>query len=226
MSNMSPIILYDLVTSIGGHFCSPVAMKTRLALLNKGVPFEVKELTYGTIRSEWNGLDKPLKVEKATVPFIQKPDGSYLMDSVSIIHWLDATYPDEPNSFLPEAPLPVDVTTVEYKEASEKAVNFLRTLPNRNIMAVIYAPKIVNILDEGDREYFSSAERWGPGVWDAIVAKSQDRDTIVQQLKEQSQILEEALGDGLYFASKTAPGYVDFTLMGKALSLFEDRKPC
>lgn len=42
------------------------------------------------------------------------------MDSNAIAEWLDEAYPDRPNLFLPEAPLPVDVKSKEYAAAKER----------------------------------------------------------------------------------------------------------
>ena len=33
------------------------------------------------------------------MPFIQKPDGSYLMDSFAIFEWLEETYPDRQSTY-------------------------------------------------------------------------------------------------------------------------------
>ncbi|CEQ39786.1 SPOSA6832_01340, partial [Sporobolomyces salmonicolor] len=108
------IKLYDLVPRPGGPSFSPACLRARLALMHKRLPFGVTPVTYHDLRFHWK--DK-LGVEKATAPFIQKEDGSYLMDSVKIALWLDTTYPDRPSIFLPEAPVPVDVNSAEYKEA-------------------------------------------------------------------------------------------------------------
>lgn len=53
------------------------------------------------------------------MPFIQKHDGSYLMESLDIIRWLEETYPDRPSLFVPEADPPVDRTSVEYKKRAD-----------------------------------------------------------------------------------------------------------
>lgn len=51
------------------------------------------------------------------MPFIRKPDGTLLMESEDIIDWLEEVYPDRPSAYLPEAKLPVDRDSAEYKEA-------------------------------------------------------------------------------------------------------------
>ena len=44
------LLFYDLVARPGGPFFSPVATRTRLALLHKGVEFKTIELTYKQLR--------------------------------------------------------------------------------------------------------------------------------------------------------------------------------
>ncbi|KAM0750859.1 hypothetical protein T439DRAFT_325906 [Meredithblackwellia eburnea MCA 4105] len=87
------IVFYDVVGGPGKPFFSPATIRCRLALLTKGLEFETREVTYSDLRFVWSGKDKPLGVEKATVPFIQKPDGGFLMDSLEIVLWLDQEYP-------------------------------------------------------------------------------------------------------------------------------------
>lgn len=61
-------------------FC-PTAVKVRLALINKGIPFETKFVTYHDLRFIWK---EKLGVEKATTPFIEDSDGKLVMDSEAI----------------------------------------------------------------------------------------------------------------------------------------------
>lgn len=51
------------------------------------------------------------------VPFIAKPDGTYLMESSAIIDWLEDTFPDQPSVYLPEAATPIDLDSPAYKQA-------------------------------------------------------------------------------------------------------------
>ncbi|KAL8292374.1 hypothetical protein RQP46_001840 [Phenoliferia psychrophenolica] len=76
--------MYDLTGDPGTPVFSPAATRLRLSMLAKGVPFIVKEITFMELRREWRGIDKPLGVEEATIPFIQCPDGTHLMDSLVI----------------------------------------------------------------------------------------------------------------------------------------------
>lgn len=81
----------------------------------------------------------------SAAPFIECEDGKHVMDSLTIalyVHdtvstyfplpvdprsnftaprsWLDKTYPDRYNLFLPEAELPVDVEGQDYKQAVQR----------------------------------------------------------------------------------------------------------
>lgn len=38
--------------------------------------------------------------------------------------WLEETYPDKPSIFLPEAALPIDLTSREYRDALRRAKKF------------------------------------------------------------------------------------------------------
>lgn len=55
--------LYDLVPRPGGASFSPGCMRARLALMAKGVPFEVVQVTYHDLRFVWKDR---LGVDKAT----------------------------------------------------------------------------------------------------------------------------------------------------------------
>ena len=118
MSTFIPFELYDLVPCAGGPPCSSSATRTRLALLHKGLPFKVIELTYKQLRTgpycETVGAGADGVV---TVPFIKRPDGTYLRDSMTIIRWLDEAYPDKPSPFMPTADLPIDDESEEYANA-------------------------------------------------------------------------------------------------------------
>jgi hypothetical protein len=57
------LLYYDLVARPGGPFFSPAAMRTRLALLHKGLDFATTELTYKQLRLDGWG-DKTGRDEK------------------------------------------------------------------------------------------------------------------------------------------------------------------
>ena len=66
MSASTPLIFYDLAGSPTAPLFSPATTQLRFALLAKGVPFTVREITYMDLRRNWCGKDKPLGVDDAT----------------------------------------------------------------------------------------------------------------------------------------------------------------
>ncbi|GJN88641.1 hypothetical protein Rhopal_001607-T1 [Rhodotorula paludigena] len=208
--------LYDLVPRPGGASFSPGCVRARLALMAKGVPFEVVQVTYHDLRFVWKDR---LGVEKATAPFIEREDGSYLMDSIRIAEWLDETYPDRQNVFLPEAPLPVDVNSSEYKQALEYYKGDFQqkaAVPGKLLFS-LYAPRLVPLFDEETREYWTSDARLGPGVWKTLSSATPETDaqTIKELHEHLGRLSEEAFRDGgLFIASPTKPGMLDFHWLG------------
>ncbi|BGP29966.1 hypothetical protein JCM10296v2_001718 [Rhodotorula toruloides] len=141
-----PIKLFDLVPQPGGVFFSPSCLRARLALSHKQLPFEVKEVTYHDLCFIWKDR---LGVQKATAPFIQREDGSYLMDSDEIAAYLDKEYPERPNLFLPDAGSPVDLDSAEYSTAKQAAADFAKVAPPKALFS-LYAPRIAKLLDTED----------------------------------------------------------------------------
>ena len=77
-----------------GH-SSPPRLRARLALLHKRVPFKVVELTYKQLRmGPYRDTVGAGEDGIVTVPFIKRPDGTYLRDSLAIMRWLDEEYRD------------------------------------------------------------------------------------------------------------------------------------
>lgn len=74
---------------------SPYARKARIALLEKGIPFELRtEVPWegGTATPAYNPLEK--------LPVLVLPDGTGIYESRFILEWLEARHPDPP--LLPE----------------------------------------------------------------------------------------------------------------------------
>ncbi|BGP45942.1 hypothetical protein JCM10450v2_001777 [Rhodotorula kratochvilovae] len=216
---MAPIKLFDLVAKAGANspFFSPACMRARLSLLTKGIPFEVVEVTYNDLRFVWKDR---LGVQKATAPFIERDDGSLLMDSNAIAEWLDEAYPDRPNLFLPEAPLPVDVKSKEYAAAKERYHADDKAFAGLSRPAAafdLYASRIVKMFDEETAAYWTSDERLGSGTWARISSQTpEDEAKITKNLQAYLKDLsDKTFSDGrLFAASATKPGYDDFHLMG------------
>ncbi len=62
------------------------------------------------------GLTTPSRARFAA-PFVEQVDGSYLQGSFAITDWLEDSFPDRPSLYLPEAALPVDKASAEYRAA-------------------------------------------------------------------------------------------------------------
>lgn len=88
------MILYD-------YWRSSAAYRVRIALALKGVAYERRavDLVAGAQRAPEHVARNP----QGLVPALELDDGTVLTQSLAIVDWLDATYPDPP--LLPRAPL-------------------------------------------------------------------------------------------------------------------------
>ncbi|KAI0028317.1 hypothetical protein K488DRAFT_89851 [Vararia minispora EC-137] len=220
------LLFYDLVPRAGGPTFSPATTPVRLALLHKGISFEVVELTYKQLRLDgWGdkaGRDNEgtatVRLKgRATVPFIQREDGSFIRDSTTIIKWLDKEYPDKPCIFLPDAPLPVDTASQGYLSAVDHAVELRRTLFSRDAyiaLFMLYAPKMTAMMEkddsDNDYDYFTSDERLGDGFWKTCL----DADPGAHFSSPRIDAILSSPPGRQFLASSTTPGYDDFSVMG------------
>ncbi|KPV75746.1 uncharacterized protein RHOBADRAFT_52776 [Rhodotorula graminis WP1] len=212
----SPLKFYNLVANKGcsSPFFSPPCARVHVALLAKHVPFELVEVTYSDLRSQhWR--DK-LGVHKATAPFVEREDATFLMDSFAIAKWLDEAYRDRPSLFLPEAPVPVDVGSVPYVAALERYKAFEKTCAaGLGPDFKLFAPILIRRFDPETAAYWSSDARLGDGVWDSVdAATEQDKAESVKAVQRfLTQLSNDHLLDGrLFISSATKPGMEDFFL--------------
>ncbi|GAA5952064.1 hypothetical protein JCM8115_005316 [Rhodotorula mucilaginosa] len=211
-----PLKLYDLVTEkVRGIFFSPYCYPVRLALHAKGIDFETHEVEYHDLRFEWT---PKLGVEKATAPFIERDDGTFLMGSLEIALWLDEAFPELPNLFLPEASGRVDTNSPEYRQAVENFRDHDKAYQAAvNEIGVLYAPRITKKLDPESCRYWIEKHEYKEGEWEKLVSATDkdDLDTVRRIQNRLRQLTEDRLRDGrLFFASATKPGYHDFALAG------------
>lgn len=82
------MLLYDLVNAKGAHF-SPNAWRVRMALLHKGLNFEVRNVMFTEIPGINPGGDK------LSVPTLHHR-GKLITDSWTIVQHLDEAFPDTP----------------------------------------------------------------------------------------------------------------------------------
>ncbi|GAA6029209.1 hypothetical protein JCM8097_003569 [Rhodosporidiobolus ruineniae] len=236
-----PLKLYDLVSDVPrSPFFSPACVRTRLSLLTKGITdFETVEVRYSELREVW----KPrFGVEKATAPFIELEDGTFLMDSVEIALWLDKTYPNRQNLFLPEAPLPVHVESAKYKAAVEDYHTHERAVSQRphaaqwvavgstpapgsakgelslaQLVFMLFARRMVRNFDEETAEYWTSVGRMGEGAWEYLSSQSDEKDVETVELlrTKLAQLSPTELPEGSNFiSSPSKPGLKDFSVCG------------
>ncbi|POY74355.1 hypothetical protein BMF94_2549 [Rhodotorula taiwanensis] len=208
--------LYDLVTEKGsGPFFSPFCSPARLALVAKQIEFETVEVEYHDLRFVWTPR---LGVEKATAPFVERDDGTFLMDSTKIALWLDEAYPDRPNLFMPEAAVPVDVRSAEYKRAVQSFKDaYVGCRDLLEAIGTLYAPRITKKLDPESSKYWIDKHSYKEGEWEKLTsATEQDDGESTSEIQQHLRRLSETyLSDGRqYIASATKPGYHDFALVG------------
>ena len=82
------MLLYDLVNARGAHF-SPNSWRVRMALLHKGLRFEVRDTLFTGIADINPGGDR------LTIPTLAH-DGQLVTDSWAIVKYLDQALPDTP----------------------------------------------------------------------------------------------------------------------------------
>ncbi|KIJ20927.1 hypothetical protein PAXINDRAFT_165749 [Paxillus involutus ATCC 200175] len=108
MTSLTPIIFYDIPSSLPGNAWSPNTWKTRYALSIKGVPYKTEWVEYPDIAALAKKIGAPPTSTKAdgspsyTLPIINDPNtGKVISDSFLIAEYLDATYPDGNTLFPP-----------------------------------------------------------------------------------------------------------------------------
>ncbi|KAF9240702.1 hypothetical protein BU15DRAFT_61366 [Melanogaster broomeanus] len=104
----SPIIFYDIPSSLPGNAWSVNPWKTRFALNIKGVPYKTEWVEYPDIEALAKKIGAPPTGTKRdgtpfyTIPIINDPNtGKVIADSFLIAEYLDATYPNGNTLFPP-----------------------------------------------------------------------------------------------------------------------------
>lgn len=77
-----------------GYWRSSSTWRVRIALHLKGVDFEVAPVNL--LESEQLGAEHRARSPRGQVPVLELPDGTFLYESLAIVHWLDQVYPDPP----------------------------------------------------------------------------------------------------------------------------------
>lgn len=180
------MILYDLVNAKRVHF-SPNSWRVRLALLHKGLPFEVKDVLFTGIADIRPGGDK------LTIPTIAHA-GRFVTDSWAIVQYLDATFPDTPRLLTPQS-MPV-VKFFQY---------WVQTALHGPIARMVLLD-LYEGLDPADQPYFrSSREKSYQTTLQALQSGREDR---LDAFRRGLQPLRLAL-DHHPYVSGAQPGYAD-----------------
>jgi glutathione S-transferase len=181
------MILYDLINAHRVHF-SPNSWRVRMALLHKGIPFEVQDVLFTDIPSLGSSGDK------LTIPTIGHA-GRLVTDSWAIVQYLDAAFPDTPRLLTPES-MPV------LKFFQYWVQTALHGPIARSVLLDLYEG-----LDPADQPYFrSSREKSYKTTLEALQDGREDR---LDALRRGLQPLRLALDHHPYIAGPQ-PGYADY----------------
>ncbi|KZV67493.1 hypothetical protein PENSPDRAFT_667060 [Peniophora sp. CONT] len=221
MAASTPLEFYDLVPYPGGPFFSPATARARLALLHKRVPFEVIELTYKQLRTgPYRDTVGAGEDGVVTAPFIKRPDGTFLRDSLAIIRWLDEAYPDRP-----PVVSPADANSEEYSKAFDASRTFRIDFHDGETWEAHWTLYCVPICamfdrtgDDNDFEYWTSAARIGEGEYDNCVAANADPASKAALIKRVNRGVVDKLDQLLekqdWIQGADGPGINDFHFMG------------
>lgn len=186
------MILYDLVNAQRAHF-SPNSWRVRMALLHKGIPFEVRDVLFGDIPSLSAGGDK------LTIPTIAHQD-QLVTDSWAIVHYLDQAFPDTPRLIAPGAEGHV-LKFFQY---------WVQTTVHGGIARLILRD-LHDSLDPADQAYFrASREKQYKNTLEAVQAGREER---VDAFRKSLQPMRLALSHGPYISGEQ-PGYADYLAFG------------
>ncbi|PVH94673.1 hypothetical protein DM02DRAFT_618469 [Periconia macrospinosa] len=198
------IILYDLACAKDVCF-SPVVWRIRLMLNFKRIPYKTIFLEFPDIESTLKPLGMvPVKPDgKFTVPAIHHvPTDTYMMDSVPISQFLEATYPDPP--------VPLD--TERGREIETKARTLLGPVLKTSIL-----PREILILSPRAQQYFRrTREAWlGHPLEDLLDAEKEEKAwaAVDGDLHAVGQLIREKSSDGP-FVLGAKPSYSDFFIAG------------
>ncbi|KAK0555242.1 hypothetical protein OC845_000383 [Tilletia horrida] len=250
MSSASPIILYDILPDVNEPGKRPYALLpnpwiTRLVLKLKRIPFVVKPITTTELHSKGpDSFRERLGVsigagERPHIPAIEH-NGRLIADTMTIADYLDAQFPDTPNSYIPE------LTTVEANK-NPRALTFALDAARvaRNTAWTNHAElgyeQLTELLDREQQDWFRSKEKLGaPGAYESMLEI--DRGPLLAAVRrfiagyfsvlqssqvprieglapnaspaEVSALLNQPPTSSeprLFVGSNTQPGFVDFT---------------
>lgn len=203
---MSQIILYDLPScpSKGRRACwSLNPWKTRLALNFKGLDYKTDWVEYPDIapRLKPHVPQNPPGNTPYTIPTVQLPDGTYIMDSKPIAQRLERDYPSP--SLNLDSPILPEV---------ERLLQPKVMMPLRGVWMPRVPP---NLLSERSSEYFerTRAERWGKPL-SQIAKEIGGEEAWIEALPGIKELGEIVKAKGGPFVMGETPSYADFVIVG------------
>lgn len=186
------MILYDLVNARGAHF-SPNSWRVRLALLHKGIPFEVRDVLFTTIADIAPG-------EKLTIPTIAH-DGVRVTDSWAIAEHLDAAFPGAPRLIS--------------GGSDGHLMHFFQFWVQTTLHAQIARQILLDVhdsLDAADQAYFrASREKMYKQTLEEVQAGREER---LEAFRRSLQPLRLALGSSSPYIGGAQPCYADYLAFG------------
>ncbi|GAA5975840.1 hypothetical protein JCM10908_005297 [Rhodotorula pacifica] len=213
------IIFYDLISTHEGPYPAwipPNTAKGRLALLHKGVDFDVKYLTFSELRA----LAPKLGVERPVIPFIELPDGKIIADSWNIAEWAENQYPDKPSIWVPDSPTSVK----EDDKALQLAKNYALALvegttvggwtPFYELSAVgIDALMPGTVETNPDKEYFrSDYKQRATGAWQRL--STLDKGPVLERAQKSVLPFEKVLASSPFLSGQN-PGFADYVIYAR-----------
>jgi glutathione S-transferase len=186
------MLLYDLINARRTHF-SPNSWRVRMALLHKGIPFEVRDVLFGDIPSIHSGGDK------LTIPTIEH-EGKLVTDSWAIVQHLDAAFPHTPRLIAPGA--------------EGHVLKFFQYWVQNTVhggIARLILKDLHDSLDPIDQAYFrASREKMYKQTLEDLQAGREER---VDAFRKSLQPMRMALAHGPYISGEQ-PGYADYLAFG------------
>ncbi|QMW45080.1 hypothetical protein G4B11_008500 [Aspergillus flavus] len=209
---MAEIILYDLACTKNVCF-SPVVWRIRLMLNYKRIPYRTIFLEFpdieptlkglGILPSESTSTSKP----KYTVPAIQHvPTNTYIMDSASIAHFLESTYPDPP----------VPLTSELGREIEAKSRAVVGPIFFTSVM-----PREIGILSPRAQEYFRRTREASLGhrLEDLLDLDKEEQSwgAVEDDVRAVGELMQMNRADGPFLLG-ARPTYTDFFIAGSLQS--------
>lgn len=187
------MILYDLVNARGAHF-SPNSWRVRMALLHKGLKFEVRDTLFTAISGINPGGDK------LTIPTIEHA-GQFVTDSWAIVEYLDRAFPDTPRLIGAGA----DGQVMKFFQF------WVQTTLHGGVARAILLD-VHDSLDPADRAYFrASREKMYKQTLEEVQA---GRETRLDAFRKSLQPMRLTLGSTHPFIGGATPCYADYLVFG------------